>query len=150
MKNVFCIRHGTAEHNVLFHDVGEKAYMMLTDSNLTSQGIEESNTLGQQWIEKNNIELVLVSSLTRTIQTAKNIFKNTDVKMVSFDELKEYPASYENINHRKDKKALVLQHHPIVNFKYLTEKDRLWDETNKETINELDNRVKFMKDYILS
>ena len=150
MKNVFCIRHGTAEHNVLFHDVGEKAYMMLTDSNLTSQGIEESNTLGQQWIEKNNIELVLVSPLTRTIETAKNIFKNTNVKLLAFDELKEYPASYENINHRKDKKALVLQHHPIVNFKYLTEMDRLWDETNKETINELDDRVKFMKDYILS
>lgn len=150
MKNIFCIRHGTAEHNVLFRDVGEKAYMMLTDSNLTPQGIEESNTLGKQWIEKNNIELVLVSSLTRTIQTAKNIFKNTDVKMLSFDELKEYPASYENINHRKDKKALVIQHHPIINFKYLTEKDRLWHETNKETINELDDRVKFMKDYILS
>ena len=47
MKNVFCIRHGTAEHNVLFHDVGEKAYMMITDSNLTPDGQEESNALGQ-------------------------------------------------------------------------------------------------------
>ena len=150
MKTVYCIRHGTAEHNVLFHEVGEKAYMMLTDSNLTDKGNTESLTLGEQWIEKNNIELVLVSSLTRTIETAKNIFKNSNVKILSFDELKEYPASYENINHRKDKKSLVLKHHPIVNFKYLTEKDRLWNETTHETIVELDDRVKYMKDYILN
>ena len=51
MKTVYCIRHGTAEHNVLFHDVGEKAYMMLTDSNLTDKGNTESLTLGEQWIE---------------------------------------------------------------------------------------------------
>ena len=150
MKNVFCIRHGTAEHNVLFHEVGEKAYMMVTDSSLTEKGVQESTMLGEQWLEKNNIELILVSPLTRTIQTAKNIFKNTNVKMLSFDELKEFPASYENINHRKDKKELVLKHHPIVNFKYLTEKDRLWHETNKETIEQLDDRIKYMKDFILN
>ena len=150
MKKVHCIRHGTAEHNVLFHEVGEKAYMMVTDSELTERGVAESIALGKQWIEKNNIELVLVSPLTRTLQTAKNIFKDTDVKILSFDELKEYPASYENINHRKDKKDLVIKYHPTINFKHLPEKDKLWNETTKETIEELEQRVKFMKNLILN
>src|SRR6056300_1708652 len=99
MKNIYCIRHGTAEHNVLFKEVGEKAYMMLRDSNLTDVGQIESAQMGKYWIEKNNIELVLVSPLTRTLQTATNIFKDVNVKMLALDELKEYPASYENINH---------------------------------------------------
>jgi broad specificity phosphatase PhoE len=149
MKNVYCIRHGTAEHNVLFKEVGEKAYMMLRDSNLTDAGQIESVQMGKYWIEKNNIELVLVSPLTRTLQTATNIFKDVNVKMLALDELKEYPASYENINHRKDRKELVLKYHPKVNFKQLTETDKLWDTENHETIEQLDDRVKYMKDVIL-
>lgn len=150
MKNVYCIRHGTAEHNVLFHEVGEKAYMMIRDSNLTEKGQEESLTLGENWIHKGYIELVLVSPLTRTIQTAKNIFKNSNVKILAYDELKEFPASYENINHRKDKRELVLSHHPAVNFKAISEKDSLWHDTNVESINQLKKRVEKMKEFILS
>lgn len=152
MKNVYCIRHGTAEHNVLFHEVGEKAYMMITDSSLTPEGQIESTSLGEDWIDKNNIELVLVSPLTRTIQTAKNIFKQTNpnLKIIAFDELKEYPGSYEPINHRKDKRDLVLKYHSTINFKFLSEKDSLWNETDIESMETLEKRVKKMKDYILS
>lgn len=150
MKNVYCIRHGTAEHNELFREIGEEAYMTIQDSNLTEQGIIESLVLGDSWIQKNNIELVLVSPLTRTIETAKNIFKNTTVKMFALDDLKEFPGSYEPINHRKNKKELVLTHHPSINFKYLNETDPLWDENEIETIESLEERVKKTKDFILS
>lgn len=150
MKNVYCIRHGTAEHNELFREIGEEAYMSIQDSSLTEQGNIESLVLGDSWIQKNNIELVLVSPLTRTIETAKNIFKNTTVKMFALDDLKEFPGSYEPINHRKNKKELVLAHHPSINFKYLTETDPLWDENEIETIESLEERVKKTKDFILS
>lgn len=150
MKNVYCIRHGTAEHNVLFHEVGEKAYMMIKDSNLTQEGQEESIILGKNWLDKNYIELVLVSPLTRTIQTANNIFNGTQVKMMAFDEIKEYPGSYEPINHRKDKHELVVKYNKTINFKALSEKDSLWHETDVESMESLEERVKKMKDYILS
>lgn len=150
MKNVYCIRHGTAEHNVLFHEVGEKAYMMIKDSNLTQEGQEESIALGKNWLDKNYIELVLVSPLTRTIQTANNIFNGTQVKMMAFDEIKEYPGSYEPINHRKDKHELVVKYNKTINFKALSEKDSLWHETDVESMESLEERVKKMKDYILS
>ena len=150
MKNVYCIRHGTAEHNVLFHEIGEQAYMTIRDSNLTQEGEIESNILGENWLDKYNIELVLVSPLTRTIQTAKNIFKDSNIKLLAFDGLKEYPGSYEPINHRKDKKELVLKYHTSVNFKFLSEKDSLWNETDIETVESLEERVKQMKKFILS
>jgi len=150
MKTVYCIRHGTAEHNVLFHEVGEKAYMMIRDSNLTPEGETESIELGENWLDKNNIELVLVSPLTRTIKTATNIFKNTNIKILAYDELKEYPGSYEPINHRKDKRDLVLKYHPTVNFKFLSEKDYLWNDTIIESMESLKKRVLKMKDFILS
>ena len=149
MKNVYCIRHGTAEHNVLFKEVGAKAYMMLRDSSLTELGQSESKLLGQQWIEKNNIELVIVSPLTRTLQTATNIFKDVNVKMISLDQVKEYPASYENINHRKDRSELVIKYHPTVNFKHLPERDSLWHAETNETLEQLESRVKQVKDFIL-
>lgn len=149
MKNVYCIRHGTAEHNVLFKEVGEKAYMMLRDSSLTELGQSESKLLGQHWIEKNNIELVIVSPLTRTLQTATNIFKDVNVKMISLDQVKEYPASYENINHRKDRSELVVKYHPTVNFKHLPETDSLWHAETNETLEQLETRVKQVKDFIL-
>ena len=149
MKNVYCIRHGTAEHNVLFKEMGEKAYMMIRDSSLTELGQSESKLLGQLWIEKNNIELVIVSPLTRTLQTATNIFKGVNVKMISLDQVKEYPASYENINHRKDRSELVVKYHPIVNFKHLPETDPLWNAETNETLEQLETRVKQVKDFIL-
>ena len=139
MKNVYCIRHGTAEHNVMFHEIGEEAYMKITDSNLTDKGREESALLGDHWTEKENIDIVFVSPLKRTIQTAINIFKGTNVKMYAFDDLKEYPASYENINHREDKKDLIIKYHKHINFRFLSDKDSLWHDTRHETMEELEN-----------
>ena len=150
MKNLFCIRHGTAEHNVLFHEIGEQAYMSIRDSNLTEEGVVESKLLGQNWVDKNSIELVLVSPLTRTIETAQNIFKDTNVKILAFDELKEYPGSYEPINHRKDRNELVIKYNQNVNFKHISEKDSIWNETDIESIEMLEKRVKKMKEFILS
>jgi len=150
MKNVYCIRHGTAEHNVMFHEIGEEAYMKITDSNLTDKGREESALLGDHWTEKENIDIVFVSPLKRTIQTAINIFKGTNVKMYAFDDLKEYPASYENINHREDKKDLIIKYHKHINFRFLSDKDSLWHDTRHETMEELEKRVIKMKDYLLN
>jgi broad specificity phosphatase PhoE len=150
MKNVYCIRHGTAEHNVMFHEIGEEAYMKVTDSNLTDKGREESALLGDHWTEKENIDIVFVSPLKRTIQTAINIFKGTNVKMYAFDDLKEYPASYENINHREDKKDLIIKYHKHINFRFLSDKDSLWHDTRHETMEELEKRVIKMKDYLLN
>ncbi len=150
MKNVYCIRHGTSEHNVLFREIGKEAYMKITDSNLTHEGREEANLLGNHWTEKENIDIVFVSPLKRTIQTAINIFKGTNVKIYAFDDLKEYPASYENINHREDKKDLIIKYHKYINFRFLPDKDSLWHDTRHETIEELEKRVIKMKDYLLN
>ena len=41
-KIVYCIRHGTALHNVLFWKIGTKAYTDYRDTKLTVDGINPS------------------------------------------------------------------------------------------------------------
>ena len=49
MKNIWCIRHGTALHNVLFKDIGTKAYTLHRDTPLVGKGNLESMALGRTW-----------------------------------------------------------------------------------------------------
>ena len=94
--NLYCIRHGEATHNVLYEKIGMKAFINNNyyDTKLTNKGFNQSIELGKNWEEKNKIELVIVSPLSRTLQTAINIFKDTNVKIVAYDFLKEYKSYY--------------------------------------------------------
>ena len=73
-KVLYCIRHGTALHNILFWDQGEIVYEKYLDTPLVKKGIVESLKFGEEWKDIHKIELVIVSPLLRTLQTADNIF----------------------------------------------------------------------------
>ena len=92
MKNIWCIRHGTALHNVLFSKIGSKAYTLpkYRDTPLVEKGNFESLELGKTWNKKEEMDIIFVSPLTRTIQTATNIFKDTNIKMIANDNIMEY------------------------------------------------------------
>ena len=106
-KQLWCIRHGTAVHNVMAKDIGDKAYTDYTDTPLVENGQNEATELGKTWTELKNIEIVYVSPLTRTLQTASNIFKNSGKKFVAIDELMEYPQGVHFCNKRKNKSELI-------------------------------------------
>ena len=91
-KYLYLIRHGKALHNELFDKIGVKAFRIkdTIDSSLTKQGHEQSIHLGQTWEIKDEIELVLVSPLTRALETAVNIFGN-NTPIVCQEFLREYP-----------------------------------------------------------
>ena len=69
------------EHNILFKEIGTKAYTLpkYRDTPLVGKGNFESLGLGKTWGKKEDIDIIFVSPLTRTIQTAANIFKNTNI-----------------------------------------------------------------------
>jgi broad specificity phosphatase PhoE len=115
MKKVWCIRHGTALHNELYWYIGTRAFSEFKDTSLTPKGHEESVHLGKTWDKIEDIELVLVSPLTRTLQTATNIFKDHKVKIIAIDELMEHPQCFEVCNQRLDKKILIDQY-PHIDF----------------------------------
>ena len=150
MKNIWCIRHGTALHNVLFKEIGSQAYTMkrYTDTHLIEKGHIESLELGEIWNKKNEIETIFVSPLSRTLQTANNIFKNTNIKMIANDEIMEYPQSIEYCNKRLSKDELK-KIYPQVNFNNIPDESTYWsDEPIVETLFDLTKRSNKFKDML--
>ena len=51
MKNIFCIRHGLALHNIKAMEIGSDAYLMeeCFDAPLVEKGIQQAKDLGNQW-----------------------------------------------------------------------------------------------------
>ena len=101
MKNILCIRHGRAFHNVLSDKIGEKAFFLKEsfDAPLVEEGILQAKELGENSKQFKNIDIVFVSPSTRTLQTAENIFeKNQIVRIVALDKIKEFPQGIEIYN----------------------------------------------------
>ncbi len=150
-KTVWCLRHGLSLHNVMYKTMGMSAYTELEDTNLLEDGFIQAKNTNKNWKEINNIDIVYVSPLTRTIQTALNIFRGIDVKIYALDLIKEYPASYEKINKRKSKQILIDNYGDKIDFSLLlNEKDSYWQEgeENKESIHELKQRVNVTKHFL--
>ena len=63
------------------------------DTPLVEKGQEESLELGKTWDKKEEMDIIFVSPLTRTLQTATNIFKGTKIKMTAIDNIMEYPTN---------------------------------------------------------
>ena len=77
MKNIICIRHGRAFHNVLSDKIGEKAFFLKEsfDAPLVEEGILQAKELGENLKQMMKIDIVFVSPLTRALQTAEYIFE---------------------------------------------------------------------------
>lgn len=130
-KTAWGIRHGEAQHNVMHKWIGEPAYTQFQDTCLTSTGMDQAATQ-----KAPDVDLVLVSPLMRTLQTAHIMFPN--VHKVALECLKEYPQHTELCNKRS--KASLLAHlYPSVDFSDLTEENQCWpdhvdSDKNKETL----------------
>ena len=109
-KSVYFIRHGYALHNDLFWSIGTDAYKKYHDTPLLDKGYLQANKCKEihvkPWDGKlKNIDVVLVSPLSRTISTALTIFgdtRNWSTKFIALDCLMEYPQEgIEMCNKRK-------------------------------------------------
>jgi broad specificity phosphatase PhoE len=149
-KRLFFIRHGEAQHNIAWYKYGEKAYYMkeITDPKLTNIGEGQAIHLGNNFKEKNSIDLVIVSPLMRCLQTATNIFMGENVQIIACEEAREFPMGLQYTNKRSNK-SLLRKEFPHVNFINLkTDEDKLWNSERLETLDELNARTKNLYDYI--
>ena len=150
MKNIYCIRHGLAYHNVKAFEIGSQAYTLeeCFDSPLVEKGLEQAQELGQEWDELSTIQKVFVSPLTRTLQTSQGIFKNhSEVKIIALDQIKEFPQGIEICNKRREKQELQ-ETFPNIDFSQLdSESDEMWRAERVEHIDELKHRVKDFKEF---
>ena len=137
VKTLYLIRHGEALHNVMFKKMGEAAFRspLVIDAPLTQMGQEQSIRLGYQWKEKLNIELVLVSPLMRTLETAMNIFGELRTPIVCQEFLREYPLGRDTCNRRSDRDFLQKKF-PKIDFNNLQSLTTVDKTISIEPINE--------------
>jgi len=149
-KTLYLIRHGKSLHNINYEKYGSSTFYDddFIDTPLVDEGIKGSISFGETWSEIENIDIVYVSSLTRALQTATNIFKNIDTPIISLDIIREYPMGKQTCNKRSDKSELV-NDFPDINFDNIYHnQDKLWLSDREETIDELDTRINTFINYI--
>ena len=153
MKNILCIRHGRAFHNVLSDKIGEKAFSLKEsfDAPLVEEGILQAKELGENSKQLKNIDIVFVSPLTRTLQTAENIFeKNQKVKIVALDKIKEFPQGIDICNKRRNRIELK-EKFKKVDFSLLdSDSDQMWREDRYEKVDELKERIDEFKKFVMN
>lgn len=159
-KSLYCIRHGLAEHNVNYLKYGCKTFYdpNFVDTSLVEDGFKQASNLGETWLNKkdpsgtgsniDDIELVVVSPLKRTLQTATEIFKDTSIPIISFELAREYPIGGHTCNKRSQKEYLMKMF-PNINFDDIKDgEDYLWNPEVEESIHELDLRINIFKKFI--
>ena len=148
-KHLYLIRHGTAKHNVFYPIIGDYAFYGKEniDTKLEPSGIKEAKKLGQCWKMKDNIELVVVSPLSRTLQTASHIFHNTSIPIIAHELLREWPQGGHTCNKRADKSHLE-KTFPQIDFSQLnSDTDNIWCN-EIESLSNLQNRCNQMKKWL--
>ena len=153
MKNIICIRHGKAFHNVLSDKIGEKAFSLKEsfDAPLVEEGILQAKELGKNSKQLKKIDIVFVSPLTRTLQTAENIFeKNKIVRIVALDKIKEFPQGIETCNKRRNRIELK-EKFKKVDFSLLdSDSDQMWREDSYEKNEELKEIIEEFSQFIIN
>ena len=134
---------------MLFNVVGNNAYTKFRDTELTIIGKMQAEALGKKWKEKQNIDLILVSPLTRTLETALRIFPNNKKSIIALDSLKEYPQSIQICNQRKDLDELIKTYNKV-DFSNLN-KNNYWNDyplQQEIEVNKLKKRISVFKKFI--
>ena len=153
-KLLYLIRHGYALHNELFLKSALNPQIFrsseVLDSPLTQYGHDQSIQLGYNWEKKHEVELVVVSPLMRTLETAMNIFGDTNIPIISLEFLREYPLGRDTCNKRSNRDFLKNKF-PKIDFNNLEHnEDILWRPDTMESIESLENRINTMKKYLLN
>jgi len=141
-KILHLIRHGEAVHNDAFnkHGIDELLKWQYFDAELTSVGIKQADGLKFQLVDNMKPEIVVVSPLTRALQTATIAFHqvNEDSShsfsppLIALEEIREHFGE-----RPCDKRSAVRnlkQRFPHVNFDLIeTDEDTLWQEEREST-----------------
>tara|TARA_B100001540_G_C15803669_1_gene641059 strand:- start:1350 stop:1922 length:573 start_codon:yes stop_codon:yes gene_type:complete len=151
MKLLYCIRHGYSLHNKLFKQIGEDAYRLpeCIDSYLLDEGVDGAMKLNtRENCKLETAELVLVSPLTRALQTAEIVFTGIDKQINVMEILKEWPNGLDTPNQRKRKSELENRFKRFNFDAVCSEEDVTWNGDREETTEELNMRINKFKNYV--
>ena len=142
------IRHGEAEHNVKYSQYGEDAYF---DINLKIQNLQIMVLI--KLIERSldidleEFDIVITSSLERSLQTTDIIFGNKDILIMVSDLVRE-----NNLNHpcnSRDDKKTICEKYPYFNVSLIDDFDDIssYKNTVDYRVENLNNLLKNLKKY---
>lgn len=124
-KKIYWIRHGESYSNVSNH------YDNVLDPDLTQDGIKQCEELKKK-IKLNNlnnlnkfnseIDLVIVSPLTRTLETCSIVFSE-HIGQVNFVCLEDVREQINKLCHKRKKKEILKKKYGFVDFSNLTSND---------------------------
>jgi len=150
-KRLYLIRHGEALHNKLAGEKGTAVYLdpLLTDPSLTPTGVSQAKAL-QGKIK--GTELLIVSPLERTIETALHIFDAVEDHFklppaIALDQIREvsgkhYPDMRNSISSKRTR-------FPTIDFSQIPEdEDKLWIKEHREPKNQVSARVSQFLDFL--
>ena len=124
-KNIYWIRHAESLSNT------SELNSQIKDPKLTTKGIIECENLKKKLINEkilNSIDLIVVSPLTRTLETSYEIFHSSayNIPIISLDEIREQmdkPCHNRNVIINKKKK------YPYINFSYMPNNDIMYNKS---------------------
>ena len=147
MVKIYYVRHGHAEHNKLFEELGVDAYNdpRVTDSTLTSIGLEQTRLLSKECSSISPITVIIVSPLSRCLETVEQIMTGLSYKprAIALDEMIEWSATH-TPNHRKDK-SLLSNRFPSIDFNNI---ESIRNIPLSDSIQDLEQRINAFKLFV--
>ena len=137
------VRHGEAEHNVLFHQVGVSAFSdpKVKDAPLTEKGVKQAQETGKALSQMKLLD-IWCSPLTRTIQTAEEIFEEAGINSIYLhDNLLETQGGNHVCNERKAKYELKKKYN-MWDMSFMAEMAAYWIE--RESVYSARSRIKML------
>lgn len=148
MKNIYFIRHAEAIHNPPVKKIGNKDILIeekYYDAKLTEYGEQQCYDV-QEKMTKLDLDIVYVSPLYRTLQTASILFQKNNVELKALEIIRERlgvrPCD------RRHGKPYLEKNFKNISFDQCLEGyiDPLWKSNHRETEQELKTRIsKFLK-----
>lgn len=126
-KKIYWIRHGESFSNIsdLNHNI--------IDPNLTTHGINQCEILKNKMKSDglyNKIDLIVVSPLSRSLQTCSNVFDNL-IYQVNFICLEEVREHIDKPCHKRKIKKELINQYKYIDFSNITyENDYFYDKYN--------------------
>ena len=142
-----CTQQETFTHvSLQLHGVDAYRSVELTDARLDETGIDQATTLGKRIRDaKMVVDVVLVSPLTRTLETASYMFPDKDVPFVAVEMCREAHGGHPCDQRRAV--SIVSQEFPHVDFSTVGTDEDTWHNPDKrETVREVSIRCdKFLQ-----
>ena len=135
---IYFIRHGQGVHNI---ETPDNINWNIKFPKLTNLGIEQSLNVKNK-IDIDNIDLVVVSPLMRTLQTAEYIFGKNKKKIISIEHIKEYirnPCDY------REPKMLLENRFPYIDFRDISDSNNMNDLESEKNLND---RIKLFYQWV--